>query len=112
MTVSSELLTQEPFYFTSHDRVIGVDRNVNVLQRELARLDAENITASQHHLVEYHIVRSLEHSKEKKLVEKLNGVGIVGEAQIIISGYLEKKSGAAPRVSMSSRKERTEKELH
>lgn len=109
MAVRSELLAEEPFYFKSYDRVIGVARTVSELERELARLTAENLTALQYHLSEGHIVSWLEHSNEKKLAEQLNGVKSVGEAQTIISKYLESKLGATPNVSVHSRRGRPKK---
>ena len=93
--MGSEDKIEEPFYFKSYDRIIGVARNLNELQTELARLALENLTALEYHLSAGHIVEWLEHSNEKGLAAELKGAGSLGEAQIIISDYLETKSKAA-----------------
>lgn len=102
--MGSELLRKEPFLIKSYDDVIGVARNVNGLQREFARLAAENITSLQHHLIEGHPFQWLKHHNEKLPTEKLNGVESTGEGQITSSKYLENRSGATPSVSVPSRK--------
>jgi hypothetical protein len=86
---ASENQGTQPFYFKSYNKTIGVARNLNDLQGELARLAKENPEAVVYHLREGHIVQWLSHTNEKELAEQLKDVKSIEQARMTVANYLE-----------------------
>ncbi|MCG3109005.1 hypothetical protein L3N51_01295 [Metallosphaera sp. J1] len=92
----------EPFYFKSYDKVVGVARDLNELERELARLSREDPGCVEYHLKEGHVVAWLNYIGERGLAEILKGVSSPREALSRISEFR-----AIPRRETRSRKQKT-----
>lgn len=76
-----------PFYFKSYDKVIGIAHDVEELRKELERLSKEDPAAIEYHLKEGHIVSWLEYIGEKGIAEVLKGVKDPTEAISRIKEY-------------------------
>ena len=88
--LSSDMKPIEPFYFKSYDKVIGVARNLQELDKEMKRLARENTSALEYHLASGHIARWLEYANERELACQLGGITKVQEAVRITDRYVER----------------------
>lgn len=97
MSIAKNLSSLQPFYFRSYDRIIGVARNVNDLQGELARLAKDNPGALEYHIKEGHIARWLDYVNEKELAERLKEVRSIEQALILVNQHIESSGKLIPR---------------
>jgi len=77
----------EPFYFKSYDKVVGVAHNEKELEKEIMRIGSADPPCVNWHLEQGHIVAWLRYIGNNTLAEMLKGVKDYREALARIRDY-------------------------